>query len=186
MGRARVAVVAMFRVLVVCIGNVCRSPLAERLLTEKLPSERFRVSSAGVGALTGSPMEPEVAAALARLGGSAEGFVARQLTSPLVTEADLVLTATAAIRSRVLEDSPGALRRTFTLRELAALVGSVAVADSATELVAAAARARSSTAGRDLDVADPYRRDLAVHTAVADQIDEATTQVAVALAAAGA
>ena len=40
----------------------------------------------------------------------------------MVKESDLVLAATTAIRSRVLEDSPGALRRTFTVREFAALL----------------------------------------------------------------
>jgi len=42
-----------FRVLFVCIGNVCRSPLGERLLAAKLRSEAFEVSSAGVGAMVG-------------------------------------------------------------------------------------------------------------------------------------
>ena len=37
------------RILMVCLGNICRSPLAEGLLASKLPSDRFRVSSAGTG-----------------------------------------------------------------------------------------------------------------------------------------
>ena len=57
-----------------------------------------------------------------RTARSADGFAARQLTPAMVDESDLVLTATKAIRSRVLEDSPGALRRTFTVLELAALL----------------------------------------------------------------
>ena len=37
------------KVLMVCLGNICRSPLAEGLLTSKLPKEKFLVDSAGTG-----------------------------------------------------------------------------------------------------------------------------------------
>ena len=38
------------RILMVCLGNICRSPLAEGLLASKLPKDRFFVDSAGTGA----------------------------------------------------------------------------------------------------------------------------------------
>ena len=57
---------AAYRVLVVCVGNVCRSPLGERLLAARL-GDGFEVTSAGVGALVGEPMDPEAAAHLERL-----------------------------------------------------------------------------------------------------------------------
>ena len=41
----------MFRVLTVCTGNICRSPLAESLLREDLPAEFFTASSAGIMAV---------------------------------------------------------------------------------------------------------------------------------------
>ncbi len=37
------------KILMVCLGNICRSPLAEGLLTSKLPKEKFLVDSAGTG-----------------------------------------------------------------------------------------------------------------------------------------
>ena len=52
-----------FSVLVVCLGNVCRSPLAERVLRLRLaelpdgPAGTVRVSSAGIRALVGAPMD---------------------------------------------------------------------------------------------------------------------------------
>jgi protein-tyrosine phosphatase len=70
-------------VLFVCFGNVCRSPLAERLLRWRLAeqlddlSEHVEVTSAGVCAVVGRPMDAKAAAELARLGGGADGFVAR-------------------------------------------------------------------------------------------------------------
>ena len=176
-----------FRVLVVCVGNVCRSPLGERLLAARLDPDRFEVTSAGVNALVGSPMVPEAAARLSAYGGSAEGFAATQLTGRTVKEADLVLTATAEVRSRVLSESPGAMRRTFTVRELAALAELVggepdqgagdAVPDPV-ELVARAARDRSRAKVADPDVPDPYRRGDEAHDLAARLMAEALEPVA--------
>ncbi len=173
---------AAYRVLVVCVGNVCRSPLGERLLAARL-GDGFEVSSAGVGALVGEPMDHEAAAHLARLGGSAEGFAARQLTEAVVRGSDLVLTATKEVRARVLQESPVALRRTFTLRELAALVDVVGAHDDPAALVAAAGRERSRAAIEDYDVADPYRRGEDAHALAAAQVDEAVTRIVAGLTA---
>lgn len=164
-----------FRVLFVCIGNVCRSPLGERLLAAKLPHEGFAVASAGVGAMAGSPMTPEAALRLEGAGGSADGFLARQLTPVMVKESDLILTATLAIRSRVLEDAPGALRRTFTVLELAALLDVVPPDSDPAVLVRTAAEQRSRAALEDYDIPDPYLRgsdanDLAA-ALMADAVD---------------
>ncbi|GMA87571.1 hypothetical protein GCM10025868_28210 [Angustibacter aerolatus] len=50
------------RVLVVCTGNVCRSPLVERLLRQRLGTDAVDVSSAGTQALVGEPMTDPAAA----------------------------------------------------------------------------------------------------------------------------
>ncbi|MDQ4501644.1 low molecular weight phosphatase family protein [Sinomonas sp. ASV322] len=114
-----------FRILAVCTGNVCRSPLAERLLQSGLdevaPGE-FAVSSAGTRALVGDPAQPLSAEIADRLGSTLDGFRARQLTEALVTGADLVLILAETHRAAVLSASPAALRRTFTLREFARIV----------------------------------------------------------------
>lgn len=167
-----------FRVLFVCIGNVCRSPLGERLLVSKLPGGDFDISSAGVGALVGSPMVPESAVHLEAYGGSPDGFAARLLTPAMVERSDLVLTATKAIRSRVLEDSPGALRRTFTVLEFAALLD--LVPDQEVELgvlVRAAAEQRSRGVG-DHDIPDPYGRGDEAHLVAAQSMAGAVERIA--------
>lgn len=175
---------ADFRILMVCLGNVCRSPLMERLLRARLP--QATVASAGLIAMAGRPIEPTAAAELARLAGSADGFVARQFVSRHADEADLVLTATAEIRSAVLRESPGALRRSFTLVEFSRLVDSApASVGGAKELVAWAAANRSLLAGADLDIRDPMGRAPEVHREVADVIDKATRRIASSLSAAG-
>ena len=167
-----------FRVLFVCIGNVCRSPLGERLLAARLKPEAFAVSSAGIGAMVGSPMAPEAAQHLEAYGGSADGFAAQQLTPAMVAESDLVLTATKAIRSRVLEDTPTALRRTFTVLELAALLDVVPGEGGPEVLVRTAANERSRAALDDYDVPDPYGRGDEAHAEAARLMAVAVERIA--------
>jgi protein-tyrosine phosphatase len=171
-----------FRVLFVCVGNVCRSPLGERLLAAMLPAADVEVSSAGVGALAGAAMDPEAAAHLEAYGASADGFVARQLTPAMVEQSDLVLTATKAIRSRVLEDSPAALRRTFTVLEFAALLDVVPTGGDLAALVRTAADERSRAVLEDYDIRDPFRRGSQAHAAAAEAITSAVERIAKALA----
>lgn len=80
--------------LTVCIGNICRSPMAEVLLRAHLAA-RGRpgavVQSAGLAALVGRPADPIAQALLAERGLDLSQHRARQLTSSLVTASDLVL-----------------------------------------------------------------------------------------------
>jgi protein-tyrosine phosphatase len=177
-----------YDVLVVCEGNLCRSPLTERLLRLRLADlPDVRVTSAGTRAVVGSAMDASAAAELVRLGGDPTGFVARQLTPGLVAAADLVLTATRAQRSHVVGLAPAALKRTFTLLELAALVderpwaqpGEAAETDVRKVVVRAADwRDAVSGLGDALDVPDPIGRSTEVHGASADLADRATTVLA--------
>src|SRR5689334_3964590 len=114
------------RLLFVCTGNLCRSPVAERLTAARARraglADDVVVGSAGLGAPTGQPVHPHSAAALERLGGDPAGFASRPFAAELATGADLVLTMTRAQRRAVLEQTPRGLRRTFTLREAADLL----------------------------------------------------------------
>ncbi len=171
--------------LFVCVGNVCRSPVAERLMQRRLEQfgagDRFSVVSAGTRGMTGHAMTRESMVELGRRDVSAGGFVSRRLDAPLVQAADLVLAATVDVRRAVLEEAPGALRRTFTWRELAALVDRQ-VAPSPAELVAEAGARRAEVAGLRLDTEDPIGQPASVYVRVAADIDEAVTPIALALA----
>ena len=96
------------RLLFVCTGNRCRSPLAERLAArwaaELLGPRAGEVTtlSAGTAATAGEPMEERSARALSELGGDPRGVAARILTPADVESADLVLTMTREHRRRVL------------------------------------------------------------------------------------
>lgn len=162
-----------FRVLHVCTGNICRSPMAEALtragLRARLGNEadRFLVESAGTWGHSGSPMEPHAQSTLADLGVVGEGFRARELVAEHVVAADLVLGACREHRAAAVVLHPRAAPRTFTLREFARLAAAVEPAalpsgdpvGRARALVAAAAALRASVPpprSRDDDLADPY------------------------------
>jgi protein-tyrosine phosphatase len=166
-----------FRVLFVCIGNVCRSPVGERLLAARLPRERFVVESAGVGAMVGYAMSKYAAAELRSYGGDSTAFAARQLEPEMVEQADLVLTATRELRSAVLAEAPNALRRTFTILEFAALAAA-AEGQGPGDVVKWAGAHRSLAGSIEQDVPDPYRRGPEVHAAAALAINTAIEQIA--------
>lgn len=173
--------------LFVCTGNVCRSPLAERLtaaFADEAGLVALTASSAGTGALVGQQMDGDAAAVLAGLGGSGRGFRAREFSPEMVRSADLVLTLERQHRATVLERAPRALRRTFTLREAAAVLGLLDPADLPTgrdvddrgrQLVAAMARRRSEwrESKGATDIADPYRRGPQVQIHVGSEIADA-------------
>ena len=82
------------RVLVVCVGNICRSPMAEAMLRARLGRRpRFEVSSAGVGALVGHPADPFAMELMRERGLDIAAHRARQVTPELVAAHDLVLAA---------------------------------------------------------------------------------------------
>jgi len=169
--------VSRFRILAVCTANICRSPMVEILLRQRLDPEVFSVASAGVQGWREAPVDSMVVLELERLGVRADGFSSRPLEDQMVGDADLILTASRDQRSEVLSRYPNALRRTFTLREFAGLVRDMIGVSSPAEMVAAAYRRRGEV-GDDLDLADPFRRPPDVHRAVANQIAEAVGIVA--------
>ena len=76
-------------ILVVCTGNICRSPAGERLLRSRLPD--MKVDSAGIAALTGEAADPVMAETAREYGLSLEGHCAKQLTPLMCREYDLIL-----------------------------------------------------------------------------------------------
>lgn len=76
-------------ILVVCVGNICRSPTGERLLKNLLPNKK--IASAGLGALVDKPADATAADVALTHGTSLEGHKARQLTAEMCREYDLIL-----------------------------------------------------------------------------------------------
>lgn len=100
------------RVLLVCAGNTCRSPMAEAALRQALAgaglSGRVHVESAGVSAHEGDPIHPNAQATLTAH-GILFGGRARRLTRAMLAGADLVLAMDRANRESIEALASGAL-----------------------------------------------------------------------------
>lgn len=80
------------RILMICTGNICRSPMAEGLLRARFARRgRGTVASAGLAALVGRPADPLAVDLLARRGIDISSHRARQLTPELLADFDVVL-----------------------------------------------------------------------------------------------
>lgn len=98
-------------VLLVCTGNLCRSPLAETLLEKLMPerlSGRVKVGSAGTAALPGSPAASFAIEVGLERGMDLSSHRSRQVDAQLLRDADLVLVMEAYQRERLLELLPEA------------------------------------------------------------------------------
>ncbi|MDW5501020.1 low molecular weight phosphotyrosine protein phosphatase [Pseudomonas lundensis] len=76
-------------ILVVCVGNICRSPTAERLLKQHLPEKE--IASAGISALVGKPADKSAIAIAQKHHLSLDQHEARQLTKEMCREYSLIL-----------------------------------------------------------------------------------------------
>lgn len=80
----------MYRVLIVCVGNICRSPMAEAILRARLGGD-VHVRSAGLAARIGDGVYPMAAELLKENGLGLDHHAARQIDLQMLAEADLIL-----------------------------------------------------------------------------------------------
>ncbi|MGK8205867.1 low molecular weight protein-tyrosine-phosphatase [Burkholderia cenocepacia] len=102
-------------ILTICIGNICRSPMAEALLASELPN--CVVQSAGVGALVGEKADPIARELMHARGLSIEHHRARQLMRSHCMSADLLLVMDSEQKRYVERFSPLSRGRIFRLGE---------------------------------------------------------------------
>lgn len=183
----------MTSILVVCTGNVCRSPLAEGFLRaaleRRLGADAPVVTSAGTAGWHGSAAMPESVEAARERGVDISTHVARRLAVEHAEGADLVVAMAAEHRDAIAALRPELADRTFTLKELVRLVESLPPADPGSDdivsrIAAAAARRRDGFRGNPLDddVVDPLGMPLDNYRAVAWELDEWTERLAEGLA----
>jgi protein-tyrosine phosphatase len=119
------------RILVVCVGNICRSPMAEALLQHALRGQdEFTVESAGLGALVGHPASEHSVALMDERGLDISAHRARQIHPDMVSAADLVLVMEAGHKRAIDDADPTARGKVHRLGEW-----------------------------QDRDIEDPYRRE---------------------------
>ncbi|WP_288986673.1 low molecular weight protein-tyrosine-phosphatase [uncultured Pseudoalteromonas sp.] len=102
-------------VLVVCAGNICRSPTAEYILKQKLEGKNISVSSAGLTALEGKPADATARQVALVNGVNMDAHQGRQLTSTLVAQNSVILVMEERHLNDVHARYPEARGKTFLL-----------------------------------------------------------------------
>ena len=132
------------QILVVCVGNICRSPMAEALLKSALRGQDdFTVESAGLGALVGHPADDYAVELMEEMGEDVSEHRARQIHPDMVKEADLVLVMEAGHKRAIDTADPTARGKVHRLGEW-----------------------------QDRDIDDPYRQPKAAFADVLEEIQE--------------
>ncbi|MDZ4299102.1 MAG: low molecular weight protein-tyrosine-phosphatase [Moraxellaceae bacterium] len=138
-------------VLVVCIGNICRSPMAHYLLQQAV-GEHIRVSSAGLGALVGNAPDDHVLALMSQRQLDLSSHRARQINAHLIITHDLILVMTQRQKESIEKEFPSARGKVFRFCHW-----------------------------QQADVADPYQQDRAAFEAALTLIDEGVSAWAIRL-----
>ena len=104
---------AFDNILVVCVGNICRSPMAEALLKQRYP--RKNIDSAGVGALVGHHADPAALEIMTAQQLDITKHVAKQLDENLAKKADIIFTMSDGQTKWIEERWPFCRGKTFKL-----------------------------------------------------------------------
>lgn len=136
----------MKRIIFVCTGNTCRSPMAELILKNKFKEKGvkgIRVSSAGLSATENHKISKNSLHALKKYGIKGYAFRSKQLTKEMIMKADLILTMTKSQKESILSYFPKS--KTLCICDVT---------------------------GKG-DISDPYGQDLAVYQQTASEIEDA-------------
>ncbi len=137
-------------ILVVCVGNICRSPMAEAVLKEALSKSNkngIHVSSAGIGALVGHPADEKAEQLMTARGLDISSHSARQLNHEMIRKADLILVMELAHKKNIENKEPSAKGKIFRIGEW-----------------------------EGYDISDPYQLDIKAFESVLVQIDQGINQ----------
>ncbi|MFE5324175.1 low molecular weight protein arginine phosphatase [Paenibacillus sp. NPDC056579] len=182
----------MNRILFVCTGNTCRSPMAEGLMRRLLAEHQLphiEVRSAGVSAMDGAPVSRHAAAILKETGSDCS-MSSSTLSRSLIEWADIVLTMTSGHKQHAIGRYPEFIDKIYTLKEyvdddpnaadliaeMESLIADLQVKRALSQQVTDEERARILTLERklpDYDIADPFGGSLSLYRECAEEIEAA-------------
>jgi protein arginine phosphatase len=140
------------KVLFLCIGNTCRSPMAEYLFNSITPQNEYVAFSRGLKDNNQKPISEKALTALVNYNPMLEysrAHVSKQITEENVSDADIILTMTQENRDKLIQKIPSASNKVYTLKEYLEIK-------------------------TDLDVLNPFEKSQEVYNTCRDELVELT------------
>lgn len=178
-----------FRILIVCTGNICRSPLAEQLLKARSQQAQLplTVTSAGTRAMLGGKIPQEIEHVALNFDLTLSPHAPQLLTDSMIRESHLILVAERAHRAEVVSRIPSAGTKTFTLNQFARIaenyleddsfVSGQTLKDFTQEVADFRAIAPPLDNPQDDDITDPYLRDFSIYESAGAHIERCVTSI---------
>lgn len=168
-------------IMVVCTGNICRSPMGELLLRRYVAGTSITVSSAGTTGLNSHEIDPSSKRIMDSVSIDSSAFRSRRLTRELAESADLILCFENKQRSAIVNIAPSMVRRTYLLTDFAnmclycgrnGLVHGRTVEERLESVITSASFIRPMMPV-PRQIADPIGKDFSYFVTAADQTNKA-------------
>jgi protein-tyrosine-phosphatase len=142
------------KILVVCTGNACRSPMAEGFLKKHLKGENgFEIISAGTAAICGFNPTPEAVEVMREEGIDISRYISTPFSLPLAEAVDIILVMSQRHKDFILHNTPALKDKVFLYRDFAGITD------------------------QNKDIVDPIGQPLSTYKTVRDQIKQATEAI---------
>lgn len=104
---------AIQNILVICVGNICRSPMAEYFLKHEYP--HLQIESAGLSAMVGHGADEKAIHCMDRFNIDMRQHIAKQINANLIKAADLILVMSNNQTQHIEKQWPFAKGKVFRL-----------------------------------------------------------------------